>query len=82
MGVMDMNKGKTDWFLLLVLMVAAIVFVMAELLPVGILPEISASLHESIGRAGLMVTGYAWAVVFSAVLITNWLAPVERGRSG
>ncbi len=71
------NQG-TDWFSILALMVAAIVFVTAELLPVGILPEISASFQQPIGEVGLMVTAYAWTVGLSAVLITALLAPMER----
>ncbi len=81
-SMINREKGHTgsgtDWFSVIVLTVAAIVFVTAELLPVGIIPEISMSFNESIGKVGLMVTGYAWTVAASAVLITAWLAPLER----
>ena len=55
-------------------------FVTAELLPVGILTEISTSFQQPIGKVGLIVTSYAWTVAFSAVLITIWLAPLERRK--
>ncbi|NNM59252.1 MAG: MFS transporter [Legionellales bacterium] len=72
------SKECTDWFSVLILMMTAIVFVTAELVPVGILPEISASFQQPIGTVGLMVTAYAWSVGLTAVLITSWLAPLER----
>lgn len=68
----------TDWFSISILTFAAIVFVTAELLPVGIITDISISLHEPVGKVGLMVTSYAWAVAVSAVFITSWLASLER----
>ena len=71
-------NSRTDWFSIVVLTIAAIVFVTAELLPVGIIREISASFAEPIGKTGLMVTGYAWTVAISAVLITAFLTPLER----
>jgi len=70
----------TDWFSIILLTLAAVVFVTAELLPVGILTNISVSLHEPIGYVGLMVTGYALTVALSAVIITSLLAPMERRK--
>lgn len=74
----NFTAASTDWFSIIILTIAAITFVTAELLPVGILPEISLCFHQPIGKVGLMVTGYAWTVAASAVLITAWLAPLER----
>ena len=73
-------KQKNHWLSLFVLMLAAVIFVTAELVPVGILPEISTSLHQSIGNIGLIVTGYAWTVMLSAVLITTLLSLWERRK--
>ena len=75
-----MLKQKNHWLALFVLMLAAIIFVTAELVPVGILPEISTSLHQSIGTIGLIVTGYAWTVMLSAALITTYFSPWERRK--
>ncbi len=84
-----MNTGNLDptisdngahWFSILVLMTIAIVFVTAEIIPVGMLNEISLSFHQPVGRVGLIVTGYAWAVAISAVVITSWLSAQERRK--
>lgn len=72
------EKDKTQWFSILILAIAAAIFVTAELLPVGILLEVGTSFHQPIGKVGLMVTGYAWTVAISALLITSWLASLER----
>ncbi len=69
---------STDWFSVIVLTLAAIMFVTAELLPVGILPEIGRSFQQPIGKVGLIVTAYAWTVGASAVLITMWCGAIER----
>ncbi|WJV56169.1 MFS transporter [Prodigiosinella aquatilis] len=62
------------------LSLAAIVFVTAELLPIGVLTEIGETYNESAGSIGLIVTGYAWVVAISAVFITSLLIGVERKR--
>lgn len=74
----EYSATNTNWLSVFALTLAAIVFVTAELLPIGILPEISVSLHQSIGKVGLIVTSYAWTVAISAVLITTGLAALER----
>jgi len=72
------KQRSTDWFSILLLACTAMVFVTAELLPVGILGEISRSFSAPVGKVGLMVTGYAWTVALSAVLITSFLGSFER----
>lgn len=69
---------SADWFSIIILTAAAILFVTAELLPVGILSDIANSFHQPIGKVGLMVTGYAWTVALSAIVVTHWLTPLER----
>lgn len=73
-------QPTADWVSVGLLAVAALVFVTAELLPVGILREIGDSFGQSVGLVGLMVTGYGWTVALSAILVTSWLAPMERKR--
>ncbi len=63
---------------MVILTMGSIVFVTAEILPVGILSEISNSFSAPIGKVGLMVTGYAWAVAISAVFITRLLSNMDR----
>lgn len=66
------------WLAVALLSLAALVFVTAELIPVGILHEIGQTFHEPVGRVGLMVTGYAWTVALSAVFVTGLLTRLER----
>jgi DHA1 family inner membrane transport protein len=42
-------------------------FITAESLPIGLLPQISASMHRSLSVTGLLVTIYALVVVFATV---------------
>lgn len=41
---------------------AAFVFNTSEFLPVGLLPDMAASLNESVSFMGLVITGYAGGV--------------------
>lgn len=58
----------------------AFVFVTTENLPVGLLPEVAHGLGASLSATGLLVTGYAGAVVLTAVPMTALTARWERRR--
>ncbi|MDR2870086.1 MAG: MFS transporter [Deferribacteraceae bacterium] len=60
------------------LSLAAFVFVISELLPVGLLPEISAGIGESESRTGLLMTGYAWIVALVSLPLTLLTARLNR----
>jgi predicted MFS family arabinose efflux permease len=49
---------------------AAFVYVTAEILPVGLLPQLSAGLHVSDGAVGLLVTAYAGVAGLAALPVT------------
>jgi predicted MFS family arabinose efflux permease len=49
---------------------AAFVYVTAETLPVGLLPQLAAGLHVSDGAVGLLVTGYAGVAGLAALPVT------------
>src|SRR6201996_5016802 len=49
---------------------AAFVYVTAETLPVGLLPELSAGLHVRPGTVGLLVTVYAAIAGLTAIPLT------------
>jgi predicted MFS family arabinose efflux permease len=49
---------------------AAFVYVTAETLPVGLLPQLSAGLHVSDGAVGLLVTAYAGVAGLAALPVT------------
>lgn len=55
---------------LAVLASAAFVYVTAETLPVGLLPQLSAGLHVRPGTAGLLVTAYAAVAGLTAIPLT------------
>jgi predicted MFS family arabinose efflux permease len=57
---------------------AAFVYVTAETLPVGLLPQLAAGLHVRPGAIGLLVTVYAAAAGFTAVPLTAWTSHRPR----
>jgi predicted MFS family arabinose efflux permease len=59
---------------------AAFIFVTAEILPVGLLPQISGSLGVSEGTVGLLLTVYAALAGISAIPMTMRLSRVARDR--
>ena len=63
---------------LLALSTAAFTAVATEQLPAGLLPQLSASLHVAVGRAGFLVTGYAAASVLAAIPVTAALRGLPR----
>jgi predicted MFS family arabinose efflux permease len=67
-----------------VLAAVAFTSVTAELLPVGLLVEISADLGSSPGESGLFMTGYALIIVATAVPLAQWSSrwPHKRALVG
>ncbi|REF00857.1 MFS transporter [Thermomonospora umbrina] len=63
---------------LLALSTAAFTAVMTELLPAGLLPEMSRALHVSQGRVGFLVTAYAAASFLAAIPLTAALRGLPR----
>src|SRR5260370_4282952 len=59
---------------------AVFVYVTAETLPVGLLPQLAAGLHVRRGAIGLLVTVYAAAAGFTAVPLTAWTSHRPRGQ--
>lgn len=53
-------------------------FITAESLPIGLLPEVSESLHRSLSATGLLVTIYALVVVAATVPLTHLTRRVPR----
>jgi len=63
---------------LLALATAAFVYVTAETLPIGLLPQLAAGLHVQAGAVGLLVTIYAGVAGLTAVPLTAWTPPRPR----
>jgi predicted MFS family arabinose efflux permease len=58
----------------------AFIFVTAEVLPVGLLPQISSSLGVSEGRVGFLLTLYAALAGITAIPLTMRTSRVQRDR--
>lgn len=71
------TTGLPVWGLL-ALFAAAFTAVMTELLPAGLLPEMSEALHVSEGRVGFLVTAYAVASFLAAIPLTTALRGLPR----
>jgi DHA1 family inner membrane transport protein len=65
---------------LIALALGAFAFVTTETLPIGLLPQIAASLQTTIPQAGLLVTTYAFTVALCAVPATALTARLTRRR--
>jgi predicted MFS family arabinose efflux permease len=63
---------------LVALATAAFVYVTAETLPVGLLPQLATGLHVSDGSIGLLVTAYAAVAGLSALPMTAWVGHRSR----
>lgn len=57
---------------------AAFVYVTAETLPIGLLPQLTAGLHVRAGAIGLLVTMYAAVAGITAVPLTAWTSHLPR----
>lgn len=68
------------WLPALTLGVASFVFVTAEMLPVGLLPEIALALRESEATTGLLLTVYAWGVALCGLPLTLLTARIDRRK--
>jgi DHA1 family inner membrane transport protein len=66
---------------LLALAVAAFGIGTSEFIIMGLLPDLSHSLHVSIPKAGVLVSAYALSVTFGSPLIALLLARTERKRA-
>jgi predicted MFS family arabinose efflux permease len=65
---------------LAVLAASAFVYVSAELLPIGLLPEIAGGLHVTEARVGLLLTAYALVAGLSTIPLTAVTMRIPRNR--
>jgi len=70
--------GRRTAAALIALGASAACFLTAENLPIGLLPEISATMHTSLSTSGLLVTIYALIVVAATVPLTHLTQRVPR----
>ncbi len=74
------KEGLAAWYPIIGLAFAAFVFNTSEFLPVGLLPDIAASLQESVPFTGLILTGYAFVVALMSLPLTILTAKFERRK--
>ena len=72
------KTGFRAWLPIIALAFAAFVFNTSEFLPVGLLPDIAKSLHETVPFTGLILTGYAFVVAVMSLPLTIVTARFER----
>ncbi len=60
------------------LSVGAFIWLVTEIMPIGLLTDIAQGLQVSPARVGLLVTGYAWLVAFTAIPMTLLTSGVDR----
>ncbi|WP_130732008.1 MFS transporter [Komagataeibacter xylinus] len=63
---------------IIMLSMGAFVWLVTEVLPIGLLTDMAAGLHVSPGRIGLLVTGYAWLVALTAIPLTLLTSGLDR----
>lgn len=71
-------NGRRAAVALLGLAACATCFLTAENLPIGLLPQIAASMHTSLSTTGLLVTIYALLVVTATVPLAHFTRRVPR----
>ena len=74
------QTGFRAWIPVIGLAFAAFVFNTSEFLPVGLLPDMAASLNESVSFMGLVITGYAWVVSIMSLPLALLTARFERKK--
>lgn len=66
------------WLTTISLSSAAFIFVTTEMLPVGLLPDIAASMVKSEADTGILLTAYAWMVAIMSLPLTVLSGSLNR----
>ncbi|WP_239451960.1 MFS transporter [Frondihabitans sp. PAMC 28766] len=72
--------ARFPWGGLIALAVASFFSISGEMLPTGLLPEMGADLHVSETSVGLLVSVFAFTVVFTSTILTHLLSRIPRHR--
>lgn len=76
--VFPFMSGCAAMVRLVMLSVGAFVWLVTEVMPIGLLTDIAQGLHVSPAQVGLLVTGYAWLVALTAIPLTLLTSGVDR----
>jgi len=66
------------WFAVVVLGLSSFAIVTTELAPIGLLSPLAFEFGQTEGKAGLVVTAYAWIAAFAALLSATFLGRIPR----
>lgn len=69
-----------DWFPVIAIAIAAFVFNTTEFAPIGLLSDIAKDLEITEGKAGMLITVYAWVVAIASLPLTLICGRVERRK--
>jgi len=78
MTVESHPSTRRAWLGVVAITASLFVFLTTELMPVGILSPVSASLHVEVGVAGLMVTMYGLSAGLGVPFIVAWTRHLDR----
>lgn len=73
-------KEKFPWVYLLLLSSVTFMGISSELVPSGILPEMSEGLHVSYSSIGLLLSIYAIASAIGTIPLITWTMHVHRKK--
>jgi predicted MFS family arabinose efflux permease len=74
------DEGRFPWGGLIALAVASFFSISGEMLPTGLLPQMGADLHVGESAVGLLVSVFAFTVVFTSTILTHLLGRIPRHR--
>lgn len=77
---MEQNKKNFPWLILLLMSSVTFMGILSELVPSGILPEMSEGLNVSYFSIGLLVTVYAIASAVVTIPLITWTMPMNRKK--
>lgn len=77
---MERKNEKFPWLILLLMSSVTFMGILSELVPSGILPEMSEGLNVSYFSIGLLVTVYAIASAVGTIPLITWTMPMNRKK--
>ena len=77
---MKEDKEKFPWLYLLIMSSVTFMGILSELVPSGILPQMSEGLQVSYSSIGLLVSVYAVASAIGTIPLITWTMPMNRKK--
>ncbi|WP_428911705.1 MFS transporter [Niallia sp. Krafla_26] len=77
---MEQGKEKFPWLILMLMSSVTFMGILSELVPSGILPQMSEGLGVSYSSIGLLVSVYAIASAVGTIPLITWTMPMNRKK--